>query len=98
MTEHEQGTIEVVDRTTQIKIVKLYSELRINIAGFFSCFIGAIASIVFVLQISLINAMTWSNYDWAVLVFGVVALLCGYSAYSFREKLKAVRKEINELT
>jgi len=88
MSEQEQRTTKVLDRTTQIEIVKLYAELRINITGFFGCFIGAIASIVIGLQIS-------STNPW---VFGIVSLLCGYGAYSFIGKLKATRKKINDLT
>ncbi|MCL2476072.1 hypothetical protein [Candidatus Bathycorpusculum sp.] len=97
MTEQEQRTTEVLDRTTQIKIVKLYTELRINIAGFFGCFIGTIASIILVLQILSINIWGVNSTNLGV-VFGIAGLLCGYGAYSFIGKLKVTRKKINELT
>ncbi|MDR0461301.1 MAG: hypothetical protein LBH62_07765 [Nitrososphaerota archaeon] len=44
MSEQEQRTTEVLERTTQIKIIKLYAELRIYSTGFFSCLIGTIGT------------------------------------------------------
>ena len=98
MTEQEQRSNEIMDRITQIKIVKLEVELRINIAGFLGYFIGTIASIIIVLQILLINIWGANSTNLGTAVFGLVGLLCAYGAYSFREKLKTTRKKINELT
>jgi hypothetical protein len=57
MAEQEQRSSEMMDRITQIKIVKLEAELRINIAGVLGCFIGIIASIIIVLQ--LLSSNIW---------------------------------------
>jgi hypothetical protein len=98
MTEQEQRSSEIMDRITQIKIVKLEAELRINITGFLSCFIGTIASIIIVLQILSTNIWSVNSTNLGGVVFGIAGLLCAYYAYSFREKLKTTRKKINELT
>ena len=97
MAEQEQRSNEIMDRITQIKIVKLEAELRINIAGFLSCFIGTLASIIIVLQILSINIWGTNSTNLEAVVFGMAGLLCAYGAYSFREKLKTTRKKINEL-
>jgi hypothetical protein len=98
MTEQEQRSSEIMDRITQIKIVKLEAELRINITEFLSCFIGTIASIIIVLQLLSTNIWSVNSTNLGGVVFGIAGLLCAYGAYSFREKLKTTRKKINELT
>ncbi|MCL2358280.1 hypothetical protein [Candidatus Bathycorpusculum sp.] len=98
MEEQEQRSSEIMDRITQLKIVKLEAELRINIAGFLGYFIGTLGSIVIVLQIVSINSRVEIINPWILLFFGIAGLLCAYGAYSFREKLKTTRKKINELT
>jgi len=98
MTEQEQRLIEGIDRATQIKIVKLYADLRINIAGFFGCFIGAIASIAIAFQIWITEPWWATTQGWVVFVLVILSLLGGYVACIFIDRLKAVHKKINELT
>jgi len=97
MAEQERSS-EVMDRVTQIKIVKLEVELRINLAGFLGCLIGALGSIIVVLQILPINSVVEPINSGILFFFAIMGLSCGYGTYLFREKLKTTRKNINELT